>query len=74
MHWITGMPPVLPTICRAKVRYRQNDQSCVISMIGPNFSRIVFDEPQWAVTPGQSIVFYNDDVCIGGGVIRSAQD
>lgn len=74
MHWITGMPPILPTLCRAKIRYRQEDQPCVISMIGPNFSRIVFDEPQWAVTPGQSIVFYNEDICIGGGIIRSAQD
>ncbi len=74
MHWITGMPPILPTICSAKVRYRQEDQQCIISMIGPNFSRIVFDEPQWAVTPGQSIVFYNEEVCIGGGIIRAALD
>jgi tRNA-specific 2-thiouridylase len=74
MHWITGMPPILPMQCKAKVRYHQQDQDCVIAMLGPNFSRIVFDQPQWAVTPGQSIVFYSDDVCIGGGIIRSAQD
>ncbi len=74
MHWITGMPPILPMQCSAKIRYRQQDQNCVISMIGPNFSRIVFEDPQWAVTPCQSIVFYNEDVCIGGGIIRAALD
>ena len=43
-------------------------------MIGPNYSRIVFEEPQWAATPGQSIVFYDGDTCIGGGIIRDALD
>ena len=74
LHWISGIPPILPTLCKAKVRYRQEDQNCVISMIGPNYTRIEFNEPQWAVTPGQSIVFYQDDVCIGGGIIKSALD
>ena len=74
LHWITGLPPILPRICKAKIRYRQEEQSCVISMIGPNYSRIVFDEPQWAATPGQSIVFYNEDVCFGGGIICAAHD
>lgn len=74
MHWVTGLPPVLPTICKAKTRYRQEEQNCIISMIGPNYTRIEFDKAQWAITPGQSIVFYHDDVCIGGGIIRSTPD
>ena len=73
LHWISGAPPAPPTRCAAKTRYRQDDQNCVIAMIGPNYSRIEFEQPQWAVTPGQSIVFYREDVCIGGGVIQSAE-
>ena len=74
LHWITGIPPILPTNCKAKTRYRQDEQNCVISMIGLNYTRVEFDYPQWAVTPGQSIVFYVDDMCLGGGIIRSALD
>ena len=73
-HWIAEAPPALPARCTAKTRYRQDDQACVISMIGPNYSRIEFERPQWAVTPGQSVVLYNDDICIGGGIIRAASD
>ena len=74
LHWVTGLPPILPANCKAKTRYRQDEQDCVISMIGINYTRIEFDIPQWAITPGQSIVFYHGDVCIGGGVIKSALD
>jgi len=74
LHWVTGLPPILPSRCKAKTRYRQDEQSCVISMIGINYTRVEFDSPQWAVTPGQSIVFYHSDVCIGGGIIKSALD
>jgi tRNA-specific 2-thiouridylase len=74
LHWITGAPPILPLNCKAKTRYRQEEQNCTISMIGPNYAKIEFDYPQWAITPGQSIVFYSDDICIGGGVIQSAHD
>lgn len=74
LHWITGIPPILPLQCNAKIRYRQQDQSCAVGMHKPNLLRIVFDQPQWAATPGQSIVFYNDDICIGGGIIQAAQN
>ena len=74
LHWIAETPPIPPARCAAKTRYRQDDQACVISMIGPDHSRIEFEQPQWAVTPGQSIVFYDDDICIGGGIIRSASN
>ena len=73
LHWVVQSPPVLPTNCKAKTRYRQTDQSCTISMLGSNYSRIDFAQPQWAVTPGQSIVFYQDEVCLGGGLIKSAE-
>ena len=72
LHWIAGAPPALPARCAAKIRYRQDDQECTIVTLGANHARIEFAHPQWAVTPGQSIVFYRDDVCIGGGIICSA--
>ena len=56
----------------AKVRYRQPDQSCVLEST-PEGYRIVFEEPQRAVTPGQSVVLYQDDICLGGGVIETAE-
>ena len=72
VNWMSGAPPILPLNCRAKTRYRQDEQLCVVSMIGPNYTRIEFDYPQWAVTPGQSIVFYQEEVCLGGGIIHAA--
>lgn len=74
LNWIKQSPPSLPGIFKAKTRYRQDEQNCVISMIGPNYCRVEFDTPQWAVTPGQSIVFYQEDVCVGGGLIKSASN
>jgi tRNA-specific 2-thiouridylase len=68
-HWIAGQPQVrLPYRCRAKTRYRQGDQSCVIDCRDGRY-RVVFDLPQRAVTPGQSVVLYDGDQCLGGGVI-----
>ena len=69
LHWIAA-PPALPAKCTAKIRYRQVDQPCTITALAP--ARIEFDSPQWAITPGQSIVFYRGDECIGGGIIESA--
>lgn len=62
-------PPELPLRCTAKIRYRQKDQHCTIESIDQGVARVVFDEPQRAITPWQSIVFYQDDVCLGGGFI-----
>ena len=59
-----------PKKCHAKIRYRQNDQACVVKVIGDR-AYVKFDVPQRAITPGQSIVFYDQDVCLGGGVIIS---
>ena len=55
---------------KAKVRYRQEDQDCKIEIIN-NKLQIRFVEPQRAVTPGQSVVIYKDEVCLGGGEIQN---
>jgi tRNA-specific 2-thiouridylase len=54
--------------CHAKIRYRQADQPCLV-ILKDNQLIVTFDTPQRAVTPGQSIVFYQDDICLGGGII-----
>ncbi len=74
LHWVAGSLPALPLVCNAKIRYRQEDQPCVVYRAGVDCARVEFEQPQWAVTPGQSIVFYQDDVCIGGGIIRAARN
>ncbi|MGG1354248.1 tRNA 2-thiouridine(34) synthase MnmA [Psychrobacter pacificensis] len=78
LDWIDGLPPVdvfsdEGLACMEKSRYRQPDQACRVFATNADGSevRVVFDEPQRAVTPGQSAVFYIDEVCLGGGVIES---
>ena len=73
VHWISGKEPSLPLRCKAKVRYRQADQDCFIERI-ENGYKVCFDNPQRAITPGQSAVFYLEDLCLGGGVIEQALD
>ena len=70
--WIDGRGPTeFPFRCRAKVRYRQQDQECVIQAISADGRmHVTFDEPQRAITPRQSIVFYQDDICLGGAMIE----
>ena len=72
LDWVAGECPTLPLRCKAKTRYRQPDQDCVIYSEGKGI-RVIFEEPQRAVTAGQSAVFYSGDVCLGGGVIESTQ-
>lgn len=78
LDWIDGLPPAdvfsnEGLACMEKSRYRQPDQACRVFATNGDGSevRVVFDEPQRAVTPGQSAVFYIDEVCLGGGVIES---
>jgi tRNA-specific 2-thiouridylase len=71
LSFVAGRPPA-PGRIAAKTRYRQSDAPCEIEPgDGDGFS-LRFDEPQWAVTPGQSAVLYDGEVCLGGGVITSA--
>jgi tRNA-specific 2-thiouridylase len=69
IHWISGQAPEFPFTCHAKIRYRQADQACTISQISANQWQINFAQPQRAATPGQYIVFYQFDSCLGGGMI-----
>lgn len=59
----------LPLKCKAKIRYRQADQACTITKLSNGVVEVHFDQPQRAITPRQSIVFYLDNVCLGGGMI-----
>ena len=68
MHWIAGREPALPQRFGAKTRYRMPDAACTLARRGAGYAAS-FDAPQWAPTPGQYLVVYDDDVCLGGGVI-----
>jgi len=70
IYWVAGVPPQLPLHCAAKVRYRQQDQSCTLSHSTEQGYRVDFEMPQRAITPGQSVVFYQGECCLGGGVIE----
>lgn len=69
LSFVAGVAPTLEK-CSAKTRYRQTDQACSIKQIENDVWHVVFDQPQRAVTPGQSVVFYDGDICLGGGIIR----
>jgi len=73
LMWVDGIGPDLSNAqtvsMMAKIRYRQADQACKLISTGHDQIEVIFDSPQRAVTPGQSIVFYDGDVCLGGAVI-----
>ena len=69
--WVAGMAPAENSY-GAKTRYRQTDSSCQLSGVGNGVFDLRFGAPQWAVTPGQSAVLYDGDVCLGGGIISAA--
>lgn len=69
LSWISAPPQEFPFFCHAKIRYRQEDQPCWIDRIVNGTAEVRFSRPQRAVTPGQSIVFYQDRICLGGGTI-----
>ncbi|MCP5131782.1 MAG: tRNA 2-thiouridine(34) synthase MnmA [Pseudomonadales bacterium] len=71
--WIAGREPELPMTCKAKVRYRQPDQACTVRRDGEAY-RVDFEQRQRAVTPGQSVVFYQGELCLGGGVIEQTTE
>jgi tRNA-specific 2-thiouridylase len=70
LSWVAGAPP-RPGAYAAKTRYRQADAPCTLAATERGM-RLTFGEPQWAVTPGQSAVLYDGEVCLGGGVIASS--
>jgi len=72
LTWVNEPPLHFPFKCQSKVRYRQTECPCEIRSIETGLIKVSFPDPQRAVTPGQSIVFYQDRVCLGGGVITKA--
>ncbi|MCK9395345.1 MAG: tRNA 2-thiouridine(34) synthase MnmA [Methylobacter sp.] len=71
LDWCSNRPLTKPLRCTAKTRYRQADQPCYLEPIGDDRCKATFDQPQRAITPGQSVVFYDGEICLGGGIIES---
>ncbi len=70
-HWIAGQPPSARFECTAQTRYRQPDEACEVEVLDDGSLQVAFARPQRAVTPGQSLVLYDGDVCLGGAIILS---
>ncbi|MEE9570738.1 MAG: tRNA 2-thiouridine(34) synthase MnmA [Gammaproteobacteria bacterium] len=77
VHWINGAPADwsdgATLECRAKTRYRQPDQACTVTYQSEGALEVWFEQPQRAVTPGQYVVFYQADRCLGGATIQAAR-
>jgi len=69
LHWVSNQKPTANNL-NAKIRYRQSDQPCSVNIINGT-AVVMFETPQFAVTPGQATVFYDGDICLGGGTIKS---
>ncbi|MCF8197261.1 MAG: tRNA 2-thiouridine(34) synthase MnmA [Sulfuritalea sp.] len=72
LSWVAGSVPHTHWVYAAKTRYRQPDAACEVERISNSECEVVFAEPQWAVTPGQSLVLYESRVCLGGGIIATS--
>lgn len=72
LNWI-GAPPESGRRYTAKTRYRQQDAPCIVQAVSDNTLVVCFDQAQWAVTPGQSVVLYDGAICLGGGVIQDSE-
>ncbi len=69
LSWVSGEAPHTHWVYSAKTRYRQPDAPCSLNHVDPDTLEVAFGAPQWAVTPGQSVVVYESQVCLGGGII-----
>lgn len=72
LSWVAGAPPADGSLL-AKTRYRQADVACALHGAGSAEAKLQFEQAQWAVTPGQSAVLYDGEVCLGGGIIERAE-
>ncbi len=70
LDWCHEFPLLDGMSCQAKIRYRQQDQECQVFRLDDQRLKVTFSVPQRAITPGQSIVFYSNEVCLGGGIIE----
>lgn len=71
LDWCHNQPLTEITHCHAKTRYRQADQACTITPLSDQHIQVVFEQQQRAITPGQSVVFYQEEICLGGGIIET---
>ncbi|WP_131110605.1 tRNA 2-thiouridine(34) synthase MnmA [Sulfuricystis thermophila] len=69
LSWVSGRAPHTHWVYSAKTRYRMPDAPCEVERVDSERCEVVFAAPQWAVTPGQSVVLYESNVCLGGGII-----
>jgi tRNA-specific 2-thiouridylase len=69
LHWTSGRSPADSFHCKARCRHRQPLQDCRVTLLEEH-AQVHFEQPQRALTPGQSVVFYRDDICLGGGIIQ----
>jgi len=72
LSWVAGAPPAAEFECTSKVRYRQADQECQVRVLAAGRCAVEYADPQRAVTPGQYVVFYRGEECLGGGVIEAS--
>ncbi|MBU1244032.1 tRNA 2-thiouridine(34) synthase MnmA [Myxococcota bacterium] len=70
--WAAGAPPAAPLHIAARIRQKHAEAPALVTPTGPDTVRVTFDDPQLAVTPGQAVVFYDDDLVLGGGIISSS--
>ena len=73
VNWISGETPAQPVRCAAKTRYSQTEAPCTAYPLPDGGLRVVFDQPQRAITPGQAVVLYDGDVVLGGGTIEKSE-
>ena len=71
LDWCNNQPLTESIHCAAKTRYRQADQTCKVIPLAEDKVKVIFEQQQRAITPGQSVVFYDGEVCLGGGVIET---
>lgn len=69
LHWVSDHQPEETFVCTAKFRYRQPDQEVTVHLQEAHSCKVVFRKPQKAITPGQAVVFYRGEECLGGGII-----
>lgn len=72
LHWITQRPQETIFNCTARIRYHQIDQPCEVTLTADNCCKVVFNRLVRAITPGQSVVFYQGTICLGGGIIKQS--
>src|SRR5690606_4925336 len=69
VSWVSNKEKPKEFRCTAKFRYRQPDNNVTVRLLDNDEVEVIFDEPIRAVTPGQAVVFYNGEECLGGGTI-----